>query len=59
MASGILPNVKRVALLGATGSIGRQAIEVVAAHPALRLCALQSGSTELAALAAANTAGSR
>src|SRR6187431_1713549 len=54
MASGILPNVKRVALLGATGSIGRQAIEVVAAHPPLRLCALQSGSTELAALAAAH-----
>ena len=54
MASGILPNVKRVALLGATGSIGRQAIEVVAAHPTLRLCALQSGSTELAALAAAH-----
>jgi 1-deoxy-D-xylulose-5-phosphate reductoisomerase len=54
MASGILPNVKRVALLGATGSIGRQAIEVVAAHPALRLCSLQSGSTELAALAAAH-----
>ncbi|HKP10317.1 MAG TPA: hypothetical protein VJT76_06250, partial [Gaiella sp.] len=46
--------MKRVALLGATGSIGRQAIEVVAAHPALRLCSLQSGSTELAALAAAH-----
>ena len=41
-----------VALLGATGSIGRQAIEVVAAHPDLRLCALQSGSTSLDQLAA-------
>src|SRR4029079_9923334 len=39
--------VRRVALLGATGSIGRQAIEGVAAHPNLRLCALQSGSTPL------------
>jgi 1-deoxy-D-xylulose-5-phosphate reductoisomerase len=39
--------MRRVALLGATGSIGRQAIEVVAAHPALELCGLQSGSTPL------------
>jgi 1-deoxy-D-xylulose-5-phosphate reductoisomerase len=46
--------VRRVALLGATGSIGRQAIEVVAAHPDLRLCALQSGSTLLDGLAAAH-----
>ena len=52
MSSGILPGVRCVALLGATGSIGRQAIEVVAAHPDLRLCALQSGSTELDELAA-------
>jgi 1-deoxy-D-xylulose-5-phosphate reductoisomerase len=44
--------VRCVALLGATGSIGRQAIEVVAAHPDLRLCALQSGSTPLGELAA-------
>jgi 1-deoxy-D-xylulose-5-phosphate reductoisomerase len=44
--------VKRVALLGATGSIGRQAIDVVAAHPDLTLCALQSGSSPLEALAA-------
>jgi 1-deoxy-D-xylulose-5-phosphate reductoisomerase len=48
----MLPTVRRVALLGATGSIGRQAIEVVAAHPDLRLCALQSGSTQLDELAA-------
>jgi 1-deoxy-D-xylulose-5-phosphate reductoisomerase len=46
--------VRRVALLGATGSIGRQAIEVVAAHPDLRLCAIQSGSTLLDGLAAAH-----
>ncbi|MDB4955301.1 MAG: 1-deoxy-D-xylulose 5-phosphate reductoisomerase [Myxococcales bacterium] len=39
--------VKRVALLGATGSIGRQAIEIVAAHPELELCAVASGSTLL------------
>jgi 1-deoxy-D-xylulose-5-phosphate reductoisomerase len=39
--------VKRVALLGATGSIGRQAIEIVEAHPGLELCAVASGSTPL------------
>jgi len=44
--------VKRVALLGATGSIGRQAIEVVEASPELELCALASGSSDLTALAA-------
>ena len=44
--------MRRVALLGATGSIGRQAIEVVASHPELELCALQSGSSPLDALAA-------
>jgi 1-deoxy-D-xylulose-5-phosphate reductoisomerase len=44
--------MRRVALLGATGSIGRQAIEVVAAHPGLELCALQSGTTPLDGLAA-------
>src|SRR6266436_4704336 len=39
--------MKRVALLGATGSIGRQAIEIVAEHPELELCAAASGSTPL------------
>jgi len=39
--------VKRVALLGATGSIGRQAIEIVEAHPELELCAAASGSSSL------------
>jgi 1-deoxy-D-xylulose-5-phosphate reductoisomerase len=36
--------MKRIALLGATGSIGRQAIEIVTAHPELELCALAVGS---------------
>jgi 1-deoxy-D-xylulose-5-phosphate reductoisomerase len=44
--------VKRVALLGATGSIGRQAIEVVERNPELEFCAFASGSTDLTALAA-------
>jgi 1-deoxy-D-xylulose-5-phosphate reductoisomerase len=44
--------VRRVAILGATGSIGRQAIDIVAAHPELELCALQSGSSPLEELAA-------
>src|SRR3954468_2974333 len=39
--------MRRVALLGATGSIGRQAIEIVEAHPELELCAVASGSTPL------------
>ena len=43
--------VRRVALLGATGSIGRQAIEVVERNPELELCALASGSADLSALA--------
>jgi 1-deoxy-D-xylulose-5-phosphate reductoisomerase len=44
--------VKRIAVLGATGSIGRQALEIIDAHPDLETCALASGSTELDALAA-------
>ncbi len=39
--------MKKVALLGATGSIGRQAIEIVEAHPDLELCAAASGSAPL------------
>ena len=50
----MLSAVKRVALLGATGSIGRQAIEVIDADPNLVLCALQSGSSALDSLAAAH-----
>ncbi len=44
--------VRRIALLGATGSIGRQAIAVVEAEAELELCALASGSSDLGALAA-------
>src|SRR5213596_1755064 len=36
--------MKRVALLGATGSIGRQAVEIVESHPELELVAAASGS---------------
>jgi 1-deoxy-D-xylulose-5-phosphate reductoisomerase len=43
--------MKRVALLGATGSIGRQAVEIVAAHPELELVAASSGSTPIDGLA--------
>ena len=43
--------MKRVALLGATGSIGRQALEMVAAHPDLELVAASSGSQPLDGLA--------
>jgi 1-deoxy-D-xylulose-5-phosphate reductoisomerase len=46
--------MRRVALLGATGSIGRQAIEIVEHHPELELCALASGSTPLDDLARAH-----
>ena len=43
--------MKRIALLGATGSIGRQAIEVIAANPGLELVAASSGSTPIEGLA--------
>jgi 1-deoxy-D-xylulose-5-phosphate reductoisomerase len=43
---------RRIALLGATGSIGRQALEVVAANPELSVCALASGAQPLDDLAA-------
>ena len=41
----------RVALLGASGSIGRQAVEVIAANAALELVAATSGSTPIDGLA--------
>ncbi|HXF97883.1 MAG TPA: 1-deoxy-D-xylulose-5-phosphate reductoisomerase [Gaiellaceae bacterium] len=44
--------VTRVALLGATGSIGRQALEVIEGDPRLAVCALASGSQPLDELAA-------
>jgi 1-deoxy-D-xylulose-5-phosphate reductoisomerase len=43
--------VTRIALLGATGSIGRQALEVIDADPALELVAASSGSTPIDELA--------
>jgi 1-deoxy-D-xylulose-5-phosphate reductoisomerase len=43
--------MKRIALLGATGSIGRQAIEVIASNPALELVAAASGSQPIGGLA--------
>src|SRR5215218_7064603 len=43
--------MKRVALLGATGSIGRQAREIVDAHPGLELAAASSGSQPIDGLA--------
>ena len=44
--------MKRIAVLGATGSIGRQALEIIDAHPDLETCALASGSSEIETLAA-------
>ena len=43
--------MKRIALLGATGSIGGQAMEIIDAHPALELCAAASGSQAVEGLA--------
>jgi 1-deoxy-D-xylulose-5-phosphate reductoisomerase len=43
--------VKRIALLGATGSIGRQALEIVERHPELELCAAASGSQPIDGIA--------
>src|SRR3954447_20672520 len=43
--------MKRVALLGATGSIGRQAVEIVESHPELELVAAASGSKQLDGIA--------
>ncbi|HEY3069237.1 MAG TPA: 1-deoxy-D-xylulose-5-phosphate reductoisomerase [Gaiellaceae bacterium] len=43
--------MKKVALLGATGSIGSQALEIIAAHPELELAAAASGSQPIDGLA--------
>jgi 1-deoxy-D-xylulose-5-phosphate reductoisomerase len=48
----VATGVRRVALLGATGSIGAQSLEIIAQHPELALCALASGSQPLDDLAA-------
>src|SRR5262245_13577774 len=44
-------HMTRIALLGATGSIGRQALEIVAASPELELVAAASGSQPIDELA--------
>jgi 1-deoxy-D-xylulose-5-phosphate reductoisomerase len=49
--------MKRIALLGATGSIGRQAIAVIDANPGLELVAASSGSTPIDGLAALTQTG--
>src|ERR1044071_10003355 len=43
--------MKRVAVLGVTGSIGRQALEIIEAHPELELVAAASGSQPIDGLA--------
>ena len=43
--------MKRVALLGATGSIGTQALEIIGAHPELELVAAASGAQDIEGLA--------
>ena len=49
--------MKRIALLGATGSIGRQALEIIDAHPELELCAAASGSQPIDGLAPVTQVG--
>ena len=51
--------MRRVAILGVTGSIGRQALEIVDVHPGLELCALAAGSRREDALALAEQRGVR
>ena len=48
---------RRIAVLGATGSIGRQALQVIAANPALELVAATSGSTRIDGLAPVTQVG--
>jgi 1-deoxy-D-xylulose-5-phosphate reductoisomerase len=43
--------MRKIALLGATGSIGRQALDVIDAHPELELVAAASGSQPVDGLA--------
>jgi 1-deoxy-D-xylulose-5-phosphate reductoisomerase len=43
--------MKRIALLGATGSIGRQALEIIGGDPELELVAAASGSQRIDGLA--------
>jgi 1-deoxy-D-xylulose-5-phosphate reductoisomerase len=50
-----LGKMRSVCVLGATGSIGVQALEVVAANPELRICGLAAGSRVDELLAAAES----
>src|SRR3989442_402659 len=50
-SAGHTVRMKRIALLGATGSIGRQALDVIAANNELELVAASSGSTPIDGLA--------
>ena len=43
--------MKRIAVLGASGSIGRQALEIIEGQPGLELVAAASGSTDIDGLA--------
>ena len=49
--------MRSVAVLGATGSIGTQALEIVGAHSGLRACALAAGSDHAGLVAAARAHG--
>ncbi len=48
---------RRIAVLGVTGSIGRQALEVIAANPELELVTATSGSTPIDGLAPVTQVG--
>jgi 1-deoxy-D-xylulose-5-phosphate reductoisomerase len=48
---------RRIAVLGVTGSIGRQALEVIAANPDLELVAATSGSTPIDGVAPVTQVG--
>jgi 1-deoxy-D-xylulose-5-phosphate reductoisomerase len=49
--------VKRIAILGASGSIGRQALDVIASEPELELVAAQSNTTPIDGLAPLTSVG--
>jgi 1-deoxy-D-xylulose-5-phosphate reductoisomerase len=49
--------MKRIALLGATGSIGTQAIEIIGAHPDLELVGAASGSQPIDGVAPVTQVG--
>jgi 1-deoxy-D-xylulose-5-phosphate reductoisomerase len=49
--------MRSVAILGATGSIGIQALDVVAEHPGLTVCGLAAGASDADLIAAARSCG--